>query len=121
MLFGAQLAAGSSDFRFSEPEIQRMFSDYVHNCVVGDIMLNNKYSIGDLMNSTDPYALIFSKPSPLRGLYDKNRNFLTCEQASTKINTDSNDISGRNMFPFLQQVLNRMHGFTNQVFADKRH
>ena len=115
--FGAQLAAGSSDFRFSEPEIQRMFSDYVHNCVVGDIMLNNKYSIGDLMNSTDPYALIFSKPSPLRGLYDKNRNFLTCEQASTKINTDSSDISGRNMFPFLQQVLNRMHGFTNQVFG----
>ena len=117
MLFGAQLAAGSSDFRFSEPEIQRMFSDYVHNCVVGDIMLNNKYSIGDLMNSTDPYALIFSKPSPLRGLYDKNRNFLTCEQATTKINTDSGDISGRNMSPFLQQVLNRMHGFTNQVFG----
>lgn len=117
MLFGAQLAAGSSDFRFSEPEIQRMFSDYVHNCVVGDIMLNNKYSIGDLMNSTDPYALIFSKPSPLRGLYDKNRNFLTCEQATTKINTDSSDISGRNIFPFLQQVLNRMHGFTNQVFG----
>ncbi|EOX8513224.1 TPA_asm: conjugal transfer mating pair stabilization protein TraG [Salmonella enterica] len=117
MLFGAQLAAGSSDFRFSEPEMQRMFSDYVHNCVVGDIMLNNKYSIGDLMNSTDPYALIFSKPSPLRGLYDKNRNFLTCEQAATKINTDSSDISGRNMFPFLQQVLNRMHGFTNQVFG----
>ncbi|MBH2847029.1 conjugal transfer mating pair stabilization protein TraG [Serratia marcescens] len=117
MLFGAQLAAGSSDFRFSEPEIQRMFSDYVHNCVVGDIMLNNKYSIGELMNSTDPYALIFSKPSPLRGLYDKNRNFLTCEQATTKINTDSGDISGRNMSPFLQQVLNRMHGFTNQVFG----
>ncbi len=117
MLFGAQLAAGSSDFRFSEPEIQRMFSDYVHNCVVGDIMLNNKYSIGDLMNSTDPYALIFSKPSPLRGLYDKNRNFLTCEQATTKINTDSGDISGANIFPFLQQVLNRMHGFTNQVFG----
>lgn len=117
MLFGAQLAAGSSDFRFSEPEIQRMFTDYVHNCVVGDIMLNNKYSMGDLMNATDPYALIFSKPSPLRGLYDKNRNFLTCEQATTKINTDSSDISGRNMFPFLQQVLNRMHGFTNQVFG----
>jgi len=117
MLFGAQLAAGSSDFRFSEPEIQRMFSDYVHNCVVGDIMLNNKYSIGDLMNAADPYALIFSKPSPLRGLYDRDRNFLTCEQATTKINTDSGDFSGRNLFPFLQQVLNRTHGFTNQVFG----
>lgn len=117
MLFGAQLAAGSTDFRFSEPEIQRMFTDYVHNCVVGDIMLNNKYTIGDLMNASDPYALIFSRPSPLRGLYDKNRNFLTCEQATTKINTDSSDISGANPQPFLQQVLNMTHGFTNQVFG----
>lgn len=117
MLFGAQLAAGSTDFRFSEPEIQRMFTDYVHNCVVGDIMLNNKYTIGDLMNAADPYALIFSRPSPLRGLYDKNRNFLTCEQAATRINTDSSDISGANPVPFLQQVLNMTHGFTNQVFG----
>lgn len=117
MLFGAQLAAGSTDFRFSEPEIQRMFTDYVHNCVVGDIMLNNKYTVGDLMNSPDPYALIFSRPSPLRGLYDKSRNFLTCEQAATKINTDSSDISGANPVPFLQQVLNMTHGFTNQVFG----
>lgn len=117
MLFGAQLAAGSSDFRFSEPEIQRMFSDYVHNCVVGDIMLNNKYTIGELMNADDPYALIFSRPSPLRGLYDKNRNFLTCEQAATRINTDSGDISGANTSPFLQQILNTLHGFTDQVFG----
>ncbi|HBE7170300.1 conjugal transfer mating pair stabilization protein TraG [Escherichia coli] len=117
MLFGAQLAAGSSDFRFSEPEIQRMFSDYIHNCVVGDIMLNNKYTIGELMNAADPYALIFSRPSPLRGLYDKNRNFLTCEQAATRINTDSGDISGANTSPFLQQILNTLHGFTDQVFG----
>ncbi|EAW2451570.1 conjugal transfer protein TraG [Salmonella enterica subsp. diarizonae] len=117
MLFGAQLAAGSTDFRFSEPEIQRMFTDYVHNCVVGDIMLNNKYTIGDLMNAADPYALIFSRPSPLRGLYDKNRNFLTCEQATTKINTDSSDITGANPVSFLQQVLNMTHGFTSQVFG----
>ncbi|WP_201484006.1 conjugal transfer protein TraG N-terminal domain-containing protein, partial [Escherichia coli] len=68
-------------------------------------------------NAADPYALIFSKPSPLRGLYDKNRNFLTCEQAATKINTDSSDISGANPQPFLQQVLNMTHGFTNQVFG----
>lgn len=117
MLFGAQLAAGSSDFRFSEPEIQRMFSDYIHNCVVGDIMLNNKYTIGELMNAADPYSLIFSRPSPLRGLYDKNRNFLTCEQAATRINTDSGDISGANTSPFLQQILNTLHGFTDQVFG----
>lgn len=117
MLFGAQLAASATDFRFSDSEIQRMFSDYVHNCVVGDMMLNHKYSIGDLMNATNPYELIFRQPSPLRGLYDKNRNFLTCEQASRGINTNSSDISGSNPQPFLQQVLNGMHGFTNQVFG----
>ncbi|EOI7436044.1 conjugal transfer mating-pair stabilization protein TraG, partial [Yersinia enterocolitica] len=117
MLFGAQLAASATDFRFSDSEIQRMFSDYVHNCVVGDMMLNHKYSIGDLMNATNPYELIFRQPSPLRGLYDKNRNFLTCEQASRVINTNSSEISGSNPQPFLQQVLNGMHGFTNQVFG----
>lgn len=117
MLFGAQLAAGTTDYRFSQPEIQRMFSDYVHNCVVGDIMLNHKYSVGDLMNTPDPYALIFSKPSPLRGLFDKNRNFLTCQQAAARLNTDSGDISGATTASFLQQVLNRTHGFTDQVFG----
>ncbi|STO41528.1 conjugal transfer mating pair stabilization protein TraG [Escherichia coli] len=69
------------------------------------------------MNADDPYALIFSRPSPLRGLYDKNRNFLTCEQAATRINTDSGDISGANTSPFLQQILNTLHGFTDQVFG----
>ncbi|HEI6739722.1 TPA: conjugal transfer mating pair stabilization protein TraG [Yersinia enterocolitica] len=119
MLFGAQLAASATDFRFSDSEIQRMFSDYVHNCVVGDMMLNHKYSIGDLMNATNPYELIFRQPSPLRGLYDKNRNFLTCEQASQKLNTDSGEISGNNpdITEFWQQALNRLHGFTNQVFG----
>ncbi|EJH1760583.1 conjugal transfer mating pair stabilization protein TraG [Escherichia coli] len=119
MLFGAQLAASATDFRFSDSEIQRMFSDYVHNCVVGDMMLNHKYSIGDLMNATNPYELIFRQPSPLRGLYDKNRNFLTCEQASQKLNIDSGEISGNNpdITVFWQQALNRLHGFTNQVFG----
>ncbi|EKN5999221.1 conjugal transfer mating pair stabilization protein TraG [Yersinia enterocolitica] len=119
MLFGAQLAASATDFRFSDSEIQRMFSDYVHNCVVGDMMLNHKYSIGDLMNATNPYELIFRQPSPLRGLYDKNRNFLTCEQASQKLNIDSGEISGNNpdITVFWQQALNRLHGFTNQIFG----
>ena len=116
-MFGAQLAAASTDFRFSEPEMQRMFSDYVHNCVVGDIMLNNKYSFGDLMTAADPHALIFSQPSPLRGLYDKQRTFLTCEQASTRLNADSTDINGSNPLPFYKQILNTLHGFTNQVFG----
>lgn len=119
MLFGAQLAAGTTDFWFSEPEIQRMFQDYVHNCVVGDIMLNGKYTMGDLMNAADPHALIFSKPSPLRGLYDKNRQFITCEQASTRLNADSADINGSGVERFFSQIQKSLHGFTNQVFGSR--
>ncbi|HIA9646715.1 TPA: conjugal transfer mating-pair stabilization protein TraG, partial [Klebsiella pneumoniae] len=35
-----------------------------------------------LLNSPDPYTLIFANPSPLRGVFDKNNQFQTCEEAS---------------------------------------
>ncbi|EIS7748781.1 conjugal transfer mating pair stabilization protein TraG, partial [Salmonella enterica] len=72
-----------------------LFQDYVQNCVMGDIYLNHKYSLEELMNSADPYTLIFSKPSPLRHVPNNNYNFLdkplqkelfiTCLQASTEL------------------------------------
>ncbi|HFF8957128.1 TPA: conjugal transfer mating-pair stabilization protein TraG, partial [Klebsiella pneumoniae] len=34
------------------------------------------------LNSPDPYTLIFANPSPLRGVFDKNNQFQTCEEAS---------------------------------------
>lgn len=62
---------------------------------MGDIYLNHKYSLEELMNSADPYTLIFSKPSPLRHVPNNNYNFLdkplqkelfiTCLQASTEL------------------------------------
>ncbi|MDG5795319.1 conjugal transfer mating-pair stabilization protein TraG, partial [Klebsiella pneumoniae] len=44
--------------------------------------LNHKYSFEELLNSPDPYTLIFANPSPLRGVFDKNNQFQTCEEAS---------------------------------------
>lgn len=45
------------------------------------------------MASNDPYTLIFSRPSPLRGVYDSNNNFVTCKDASVslkdKLNLDT--------------------------------
>ncbi|MFQ1718529.1 conjugal transfer mating pair stabilization protein TraG [Aeromonas veronii] len=94
MLFGASLVGGSTDFASTDPIIASLFSDYVQNCVVGDMMLNHKYSLEELMRSEDPYALIFSRPSPLRGVYDQNSNFQTCQwaalQLQTALNVDTN-------------------------------
>lgn len=85
MIFGANLVSRSTDFLSQNPEITTMFTDYVQNCVMGDIFLNNKYSMEELMNSTDPYTLIFSRPSPLRGLFNDKNQFLTCEEAAAVI------------------------------------
>lgn len=82
MLFGGNLVAKSTDFVSQNPEITTLFSDYVQNCVMGDIFLNRKYTFEELMDSPDPYTLIFSSPSPLRGVFDKNNQFKTCEEAS---------------------------------------
>ena len=79
MLFGAELVSKSTDFLSRNPEIANLFQDYVQNCVMGDIYLNHKYTLEELMASADPYTLIFSRPSPLRGVYDSNNNFVTCK------------------------------------------
>ncbi|HFZ0565096.1 TPA: conjugal transfer mating-pair stabilization protein TraG [Klebsiella aerogenes] len=85
MLFGSNLVAKSTDFMSQNPEIVTLFSDYVQNCVIGDMLLNHKYSFEDLMHSTDPYTLIFSNPSLLRGIFDKNNQFKTCLEASVDL------------------------------------
>ncbi|HID3974777.1 TPA: conjugal transfer mating-pair stabilization protein TraG [Enterobacter cloacae] len=85
MLFGASLVSRSTDFMSKNPEIATLFPDYVQNCVMGDIFLNGKYTLDDLMNNTDPYTIIFSNPSPLRGVFNKNNLFQTCEQAAKEL------------------------------------
>ena len=85
MLFGADLMGKSTDFLSTNPQITALFSSYVQNCVVGDIMLNHKYTLYELMNTTDPYSLIFSRPSPLRGVFDTTGTFQTCEWAAAQL------------------------------------
>lgn len=95
MLFGGNLVAKSTDFLSQNPEITTLFSDYVQNCVMGDIFLNGKYTLEELMNSSDPYTLIFSKPSPLRQVPNNDYKFLekpeigtsfiSCQVAATQL------------------------------------
>ncbi|EAC0469829.1 conjugal transfer protein TraG [Salmonella enterica subsp. enterica serovar Newport] len=107
MLFGAGLVTKSTDFLSRNPEITGLFQDYVQNCVMGDIYLNHKYSLEELMESGDPYTLIFSNPSPLRGVFDKNNHFLTCKDASVtlkdKLNLDTKS-GGRTWHYYVQQL-----------------
>ena len=119
MLFGSELVKASTGFTFADGEIAGLFSDYVQNCVIGDIFLNHKYSMEDLMNSTDPYSMIFERPSPLRGILDKTGNFQTCQQAAVtlqqQIGTDSS--GGGKTFSFWVQKLFGSRANREQLFA----
>lgn len=92
MLFGANLVGTATDFAFCNGDLAELFTSYVRNCVVGDMLLNHKYSFQELMNSEDPYSLIFSKPSPLRGVMVQYGNtmanregFWTCQELATGV------------------------------------
>ncbi len=119
LLFGSELVQASTGFTFADGEIAGLFSDYVQNCVIGDIFLNHKYSMEDLMNSTDPYSKIFENPSPLRGVFDKVGHFQTCQQAAAilqrQISTDSS--GGGKTFSFWAQKLFGSRVNRDQLFA----
>lgn len=68
MLFGANLVGNLSDAMMVDGDLAELMGLYTQNCVIGDILINHKYSFQELMNSRDPYTLIFQKPSPLRGI-----------------------------------------------------
>lgn len=91
MLFGATLMANTTDVVAQNGDLAMLLNDYVQQCVIGDIMLVNKYSMADLMHSSDPYELIFSKPSPLRGVIVPYGNalaaagFHTCEVLANNV------------------------------------
>ncbi|EIZ3278393.1 conjugal transfer mating pair stabilization protein TraG [Escherichia coli] len=114
MLFGANLIVKSTDFLSRNPEIINLFQDYVQNCVLGDIYLNHKYTLEDLMASSDPNTIIFSQPSPLRQVPNNNYSFLqssepfvSCKDASVglkdKLNFDTNT-GGKTWHYYVQQI-----------------
>lgn len=80
-LFGSRLISASTSFRIKDPVLKEEMNEYFRVCVVGDIRLNRKYSVGDLAHSTDIWNLISGKASPLR-MISVNGKLVTCQEAS---------------------------------------
>ncbi|HGP1636777.1 TPA: conjugal transfer protein TraG N-terminal domain-containing protein, partial [Salmonella enterica] len=92
MLYGADLVGHASDMMTVNGDLAELMGMYVKNCVIGDILLNHKYSFQELMNSRDPYTLIFRQPSPLRGVMvppgnseAQEEGFWTCEMLAKNV------------------------------------
>ena len=80
-LFGAKLIESAHDFRIIDPTLKDEMDHYFRSCVVGDIRLNQKYSVGDLATSTNIWDVVSRKASPLR-MTEVNGALVTCEEAS---------------------------------------
>ena len=86
LMFGSRIVSQSTGFEMMSAASVTMFNDYVRSCVIPDIYLVKKYSLQQLMNSAEPYDLIFENPSPLRGIFIDGE-FNTCVAAATQLKT----------------------------------
>lgn len=80
-LFGSRLIQASTDFKIVDPLLKEEMDQYFRSCVVGDIRLNRKYSVGDLATSTNLWDLISSHASPLR-MTKVNGKLVPCLEAA---------------------------------------
>ncbi|EBY1462067.1 conjugal transfer protein TraG [Salmonella enterica subsp. enterica serovar Brandenburg] len=131
MLFGANLMANTTDMMSQNGHLSQLFGEYVKQCVIGDIMLTTKYTMQELMHSTNPYELIFRKPSPLRGVivpYGNNLTgpgFQTCEELAKNVLKPAMEVETRQGGKTWDYYVKRLfgtrasaHSLFSQMMAD---
>lgn len=87
-LFGSRLVQAATSFRITDPVLKEEMNDYFRVCVVGDIRINRKYSVGELSESKDIWNLISAKASPLR-MIQVGDKLVTCKEAASEKGTYS--------------------------------
>lgn len=100
MLFGSRVFGLSTGFHIIDPEVRADFSQYVKNCVVGDILINKKYSMKNLVDSTDLWSLVSANPSPIRGMIFRDGSFKTCKEAIITLKTEIDNDIKKNAWTF---------------------
>ncbi|HHY0497225.1 conjugal transfer protein TraG N-terminal domain-containing protein [Vibrio parahaemolyticus] len=88
MTFGSSLYTLLRSTNAETVQLQQYWKDFYHNCILGDIRINRKYSMQDIMQEPDLLGFLASQPmSPVRGLYDPDGHYQTCKEALPNIIT----------------------------------
>lgn len=111
MLFGSNLFRLSLASQLDDPQIMNDMNNFVRSCVVGDILINKKYTFKDLLNSTDIWALMTSRPSPIRGIF-MNGSFKTCIQAASILTKEINTYSSKTAPAILSKFIPSRNPYT---------
>lgn len=93
MLFGSNLFRLSLALKLEDPNVMDEMNSYVRSCVIGDILINKKYTFNDLLKSEDVWSLMSSRPSPIRGIFVDD-SFMNCIQASHDLTKKINYYAG---------------------------
>ena len=94
MLFGSNLFNLSLAAKMDDPEVMREMNDYVRSCVIGDIMINHKYTFNDLLHSNDLWGLMTRQSSQIRGMFIDN-GFVSCKQAAIRLTNEMDDYASK--------------------------
>jgi conjugal transfer mating pair stabilization protein TraG len=101
-LFGSKIIQASRDFRIIDSQLKEEMNVYLRNCVVGDIRLNQKYSMDDLSQSESIWSLFSKQPSPIRMMtmkVDKHDKKMSCVEATSRLKAKL-DVEIKNAYTF---------------------
>lgn len=112
MLFGSELYQLSRQSRINELALQKLWRDYFHNCMIGDVRINGKYTWDELFAAPDIFAFLDGvRQSPLRALFldegGGRSSYKLCEEAYPIIKQRFNDAADKNMSLLAHQLLGK--------------
>ncbi|CAK2197527.1 conjugal transfer mating pair stabilization protein TraG [Vibrio crassostreae] len=112
MLFGSELYQLSRQSRINELALQKLWRDYFHNCMIGDVRINGKYTWDELFAAPDIFAFLDGvRQSPLRALFldegGGQSTYKRCEEAYPIIKQRFNDAADKNMSLLAHQLLGK--------------
>ncbi len=88
-VFASRLMSQANQFKILDPDFNANMEKFVNQCVVYDAMIGHKYTIKDLQESTDIWALVRGKSSGVLGfLYKESGNdgeIVTCREGANRL------------------------------------
>ena len=91
MVFASEIVRAVSQFEITDARFDGNIQGFIHQCVFYDILLK-KYSMNDLVESNNIWALVSQKASPARGFVytdeDNHSEFQTCRQTVPLLTSD---------------------------------
>lgn len=89
-VFASQLMSQVGQFRIVDPVFKGNMERFVNQCVVYDAMIGHKYTLDDLQNTPNIWALVINNASPVLGFLYKESNdpgeVITCKDGAGRLN-----------------------------------